>query len=146
MAITPDVDYLNVFSSGGNIIPSMTYGFDFDTGEISNIIDGIDAIEQFIQKAIVTIRFNFVIYSDQYGCEISDLFGKGFSEGFIQSEIERVIREALIYDDRIEDVNSFVVTIDGDTVYITFTVQTTQGTLNQKVTVIGGQSYVELVA
>lgn len=144
--ITPDINYIEVSSINEIKIPTRTYRFNFDTGEISIRIDGLEAVQQFIQKAIATVRFRFVIYSDQYGCEINDLFGKGFSEGFICSEIERVITEALIYDDRIEEVHSFDISLDGDTVYINFTVETAEGTLSQKVTVIGGKAYTELVA
>jgi hypothetical protein len=47
-----------------------------------------------------------------------------------------VIREALIYDDRIADVRDFVVRREGDGVFVEFTVVKTDGdTLTEEVTI-----------
>ncbi|MET3292264.1 DUF2634 domain-containing protein [Brevibacillus fluminis] len=112
--------------------PSRTYRLDMETGEISEQIDGKAAIEQFITKAILTIRYHFPIYSADYGCEIQSLFGRGFHERMIRSEIVRMIQEAILYDDRIERVSDFEMSAVGDEVYISFQAETVEGIISYK--------------
>ena len=45
------------------------------------------------------------MYSWNYGIELADLFGEPVS--YVCPELERRIREALLWDDRIEDVTNF---------------------------------------
>lgn len=139
MAINPllpqDERYIE---SEPEIQPSRTYALDFDNNEMGGIIDGEQAIRQFIRKAIKTPRFRFLIYDDEYGCELDDLIGANVSDALLQTEIPRVIREALIYDDRIENVSNFVITRKKDMVFIEFTVTTSDGTIiDEEVTLIG---------
>jgi phage baseplate assembly protein W len=116
--------------------PSLTYRLDFTNGAIGGLIDDDDALRQFIIKAIKTARFRYLIYDDQYGSELEDLIGADVTEAFLKEEIPRVIREALIYDDRIADVRDFIITRKGDEVYIEFTVEKTDGdTLTEEVTI-----------
>ncbi|NHN31123.1 DUF2634 domain-containing protein [Paenibacillus agricola] len=121
--------------------PSKTYSFDFNTGELGlSTVDGIDALRQFIAKAIYTARFRFLIYTSQYGCEIDDLIGQDVSTALLQAEIPRVLKEALIYDDRILDVRNFVIRrgtgTEADALYVSFTVDSvTNGTFTQEVVI-----------
>lgn len=108
--------------------PTRTYAFDFNTGEIGGIINGESAIRQFIRKAVLTSRFRFSIYDDDYGCELEDLIGEDIPIELLESEIPRVITEALIYDDRVDDVDDFVIDRDGDKLFIEFTVYLTDNT------------------
>jgi hypothetical protein len=116
--------------------PTKTYKLDFENGVIVDFIDGDDALRQFIVKAIRTARFRYLIYDDQYGSELEDLIGDDVTDAFLNEEIPRVIREALIYDDRIADVRDFVVRREGDGVFVEFTVVKTDGdTLTEEVTI-----------
>lgn len=104
---------------------SLTYSL-LDDG-IGGKIDGKEAIQQFIAKAIRTARNRFLIYDNQYGCELDDLIGANVTKELLEEEIPRVIKEALIYDDRISDVINFVITNKNDSVYISFTVLLVNG-------------------
>jgi hypothetical protein len=116
--------------------PTKTYKLDFENGVIGDFIDGDDALRQFIVKAIHTARFRYLIYDDQYGSELEDLIGADVTDAFLNEEIPRVIREALIYDDRIADVRDFVVRRESDRVYVEFTVVKTDGdTLTEEVAI-----------
>jgi hypothetical protein len=115
--------------------PTKTYKLDFETGKISGIVDGKDALKQFIHKAIITARFRFPIYDDQYGCELDDLIGQDIPYELFETEVKRVIKDALIYDDRINDVTNFNIEKTGDKVYISFTVDSIYGDLNNKVVI-----------
>ncbi|WP_337033193.1 DUF2634 domain-containing protein [Paenibacillus illinoisensis] len=129
MALTPDLNIQvpELFTS--EIQPSKTYSLDPNTGEIGRSIDGLQAMKQFIIKALRTIRFENIIYPDSYGAETDTVLGKDSSAGFIESELPRVITEALIYDERISDVSGFDIVQVGDSVTATFTVTTIAGTL-----------------
>jgi hypothetical protein len=116
--------------------PSLTYRLDYENGTIGGLIDGDEALRQFVVKAIQTARFRYLIYDDQYGSELEDLIGADVTDAFLNEEIPRVIREALIYDDRIADVRDFVVRRESDRVYIEFTVVKTDGdTLTEEVAI-----------
>ncbi|KQL18863.1 DUF2634 domain-containing protein [Cytobacillus solani] len=107
--------------------PSKTYRLSYESNEISGLIDGEEALRQFIIKAITTARFRFLIYDEQYGSELDELIGADVSLELLQMEIPRVITEALIYDDRVADVTDFEVTRDGDKLFVSFRVVTTEG-------------------
>lgn len=113
-----------------NSLPSKTYAFDFTTGEIRGNVDGREAIRQFIQKAIRTPRYQYLIYPRSYGCEIHSLIGQGYTSAFIESEMIRMITEALIYDERIERVRDFHIEQSDDRIRIAFQVDTTEGTIS----------------
>lgn len=123
MAIIPvalEEAEFEVIETTVTIEPSLT--FSLTPNGIGEKIDGIEAIRQFIAKAIKTARNRFLIYDDQYGSELDDLLGANVTRELLEEEIPRVIREALIYDERINDVTNFVVTSEGDKVFISFTV------------------------
>lgn len=107
--------------------PSKTYRLSYESNEISGLIDGEEALRQFIVKAITTARFRFLIYDEQYGSELDELIGADVSLELLQMEIPRVITEALIYDDRVADVTDFEVTRDGDKLFVSFRVITSEG-------------------
>ena len=113
--------------------PSKTYRL--GDGTIGGLIDGEEALRQFIVKAVRTARFRFLIYDDDYGSELEDLIGADISPELLQTEIPRIIREALVYDDRISDVVDFVINRESNNLYVAFRVVTTDGTeLTEEVT------------
>jgi Protein of unknown function (DUF2634) len=116
--------------------PSRTYALDFETGEIGGIIDGEAAIRQAIRKAIMTARFRYLVYGYEhlYGCELEDLIGQDLPIELLNAEIPRLISEALLVDDRITDVYNFTITREGDGLYVSFFVDTADGTLREEVT------------
>lgn len=107
--------------------------FDFATGDFiledgkPKVVEGIDALKVWIEKAIRTARYRWPIYTFNYGCELEDIIGHNIPRSVLESEVRRVIREALIYDDRIEDVRDFVIERTGDQLKVTFTVVTFLG-------------------
>jgi Protein of unknown function (DUF2634) len=141
MALIPDneTDILDeLLSEETEPQPSKTYYLDFENGRIGPMIDGDLALRQFIIKTIMTPRSRYLIYDDEYGTELEDLIGADVTDAFLQEEIPRVIREALIYDDRIADVRDFVVRREKDVVFIEFTIEKVDGetlTLTEEVTI-----------
>lgn len=84
---------------------SKTYKIDSFNGRITRKIDELEAIKQAIFKILQTERFENVIYDDSYGVELIGLIGK--PKEFVKSDIERIIKEALVVDERILGIENF---------------------------------------
>ena len=71
-------------------------------------------------------KYAFTIYSNDYGIETMDLYGMPVT--YVCPELERRITEALMMDDRIEDVTDFEFdTSNKRNVHVSFTVVTIFG-------------------
>jgi len=105
--------------------PSYTYKIDFENGVVTGYIDGLEAIKQAIFKILNTERYEYPIYSWNYGIELKDLFGQPIP--YVLPELKRRITEALMQDDRILSVDNFSFETNKNKVHVTFTVQTIFG-------------------
>lgn len=95
--------------------PSLTYKMRVDledgmAGQIVGHIDGREAVEQAVYKALNTERGEQEIYRNsngvyQYGIEIDDLFGKPIP--YVVPEVDRRVKDCLLQDDRITAVSNF---------------------------------------
>lgn len=128
-------DYLDRISGDDVIAPTKTYALNFGTGEIRNFIDDKEAVKQFIRKAIVTERSKWRIYTDDYGCELYSLIGTDVTDGFLRSEIPRMISEAIEFDERITSVNNVTSTRSGDAVKVVVDVTTIYGDVDVEVVI-----------
>lgn len=113
--------------------PSLTWGIDFEKGEVTGMIDDIDAIKQTIFLILNSERFRHEIYSWDYGVELQDLIGQQPSYAYL--EIERLIKEALMMDGRITGVSDFQFTRNKNDVTVRFTVKTSIGEIEAERTV-----------
>lgn len=113
--------------------PSLTYRIFFENFRIGNMIDDEAALRQAIIKAILTPRSFYYIYDDTYGCELWDLIGANVTEAYLESEIPRMVTEAIIYDDRINAVTDVSVRREGDSIFITLTVDSIYGEIDAEV-------------
>ncbi|MDR1629600.1 MAG: DUF2634 domain-containing protein [Oscillospiraceae bacterium] len=110
--------------------PSRTYWMDFGNCCIQGACDRLEALRQFIRKALCTERFAFLIYDAQYGSEIRRVqTAEHQSPALVASELELAVRDALIHDDRIEDVSDFSYSMTRDRLYLSFTVKSVFGAL-----------------
>lgn len=123
-----DVDnQINVLDIAFHDDVNKTYKMDIENERIQgHIADNIESVKQAVYKCLNTERYKHCIYSWNYGVELSDLFGKPIP--YVLPEIPRRIKEALLYDDRIEDVTDFDLKHgkNGD-VYAKFTVHSIFG-------------------
>lgn len=116
------------------VAPSKTYELDLAGGRIGRLgMDGREAVKQAIHKALSTRRYEYLIYSSDYGMEWSPEGLAGRS--MVESELERWIREALMPDDRITEVGDFRFRHEGDQVTVSFTAQTDFGSLTEELEV-----------
>lgn len=109
--------------------PSLTYKLDLDTGRIVGKVDGLEAFNQFILKALLTPRFHCLVYDNQYGSEIKDtVTDENATEELIRAEIPRLVEDALLCDGRILKVYDFEFEFNEDSCNVHFTADTIYGT------------------
>ena len=107
--------------------PTLT--FKIENGRIRGKVDEKQAMIQAVDKILQTERLVYPIYSDQYGNDLNDLIGKDM--GYARVEVERMIKEALLADDRVVDVDIDEVTeISRDTLEIKGTCVTVYGNID----------------
>lgn len=87
-------------------LPSLTYKMQLNETHVRGYTDGIEAVKQAVFKIIMTERYQYIMYSWNYGIELLDLFGEPVT--YVCPELKRRITEALVCDDRIQSVDSFV--------------------------------------
>ena len=105
--------------------PSLTWKLDLENKRITQMVDGLEAVKQAAFIILETERFAYLIYSFSFGSELQGLIGK--SPLFVQSEVRRLIREALLQDDRITDVRDLTFQSQGDSLLVEFTIVTIFG-------------------
>ena len=105
--------------------PSYTYKLDIDKGRIRGMTDEADAMLQAVYLILSVERYQYPIYSFNYGVELADLIGQ--SKDYVMSEAKRRITEALTQDDRIESVDGWAFETTKKSVIVTFTVHTIFG-------------------
>ena len=69
------------------------------------IVEGNEAIKVWVYKALLTPRYNYSIYSWNYGSELLGLIGKAYTPSLTKSEAKRYIEEALKINPYILEVN-----------------------------------------
>ena len=105
--------------------PSRTYKLDIDRGRIRGMTDEADAMLQAVYLILSVERYQYPIYSYNYGVELADLIGQ--PKDYVMSEAKRRITEALTQDDRIESVDGWAFETTKKSVIVTFTVHTIFG-------------------
>ncbi|WP_342510226.1 DUF2634 domain-containing protein [Sporosarcina sp. FSL K6-2383] len=107
-------------------LPTRTYKLDFKRGRCVGMTDKLDAMEQAIFKMMQTIRFEHLIYSDDYGFE--GMTGK--ERIFVQAELPRRVKETLLQDGRITSIEDFSLEFEKDKAFASLTAITIYGDVN----------------
>lgn len=114
--------------------PTRTYYMNLDRLHVRGYTDEQEAMKQAIFKILSTERYQYLIYSWNYGIETLDLLGEPVS--YVCPELERRITEALLYDTRIQSVDNFEFQLPKKgVVCVTFTTHTIFGDVEAERTV-----------
>jgi hypothetical protein len=114
-------------------LPSRTFRLTTDGDRIAGMTDGIEAVEQAVYLMLNVPRYQYLVYSWDYGVELSDLIG--MPAEYCLSEIKTRITQALLMDDRIQSVTDFVPQADKGKIHVSFNVNTSYGTINEEMEV-----------
>jgi len=107
-------------------LPSMTYNLDIESKRISGSITDEQALIQSVDKIMRTKRYANVIYNGLYGVDIDSLVGQSLS--YIEADLPRRVREALLQDERILSVDSVLIKkLTIDSVDVTITISSIYG-------------------
>ena len=124
MALLPDTEELEELT----IVEQSSNTFIAGEDQIAGMADGLEAMRQTVQNILQTERFDYQIYSTNYGVEFNDLVGA--DPDYIKAALPTRIEEALSVDDRILSVDDFTFDFSGDNAVVTCNVQTVYGTVN----------------
>lgn len=97
-----------------------TWELSLENNRFLGKIDGVEAVRQAVYFILNTERFQYRIFSSDYGVELQNLIG--VNRKYVDAVLEHRIKEALIQDTRIVGISDFSSTWKRNTVTLTFTV------------------------
>ena len=98
-------------------------------------VEGKEAVKIWLWKLFQTPRYRYLIFNWNYGHELENLIGQGYTQGYLNSEAERYVREAIEYNlkDYVTDVKNINVSFDEEILTIEFTAITPYGEVEVRV-------------
>lgn len=105
--------------------PGLTYRLDWEQKRISGRVDGLEAVKQAALKVLQTSRYEHLIYSPDYGTEWNLVLGQ--DRLLARPELRRLVSEALLQDERIQELRDVEIVWNGDTVSFSCTAVTIYG-------------------
>jgi hypothetical protein len=135
MSIFPFVesDVVDVGLNEINLPIPKEWAWDFESNDFlfknnkPYLVEGLEAVKIWAYKALSTERFKHEVYSWDYGSEINSLIGSGYSRAAVESEVPRLIWEALQSNPYIISTNDLNINFDGDSLSIELTIETIFG-------------------
>lgn len=110
--------------------PSRTWIIDRNTMQVGFMDEGLEAVRQSVEIALNVERFQWQIYNTNFGNELEELVGD--DADYIQSELPRMVDDALSVDDRVIDTADYIFSVNGDSMTVSFTVNTVYGQLTEE--------------
>lgn len=135
MAVLPDSGNINI-ASGVTFIqqPSLTWYINKQTNRIQGETDNLQAVQQAVEIILNVERFRWQIYSPNSGMQWDGLIGQ--NPGYVASEVQRRIRDALSVDERVLGISDFQYAMNGNAMTCSLTVNTVYGQTQNTVEVI----------
>lgn len=135
MAVLPNSGNANI-SSGVTFIqqPSLTWYINKETNRIRGETDGLEAVRQAVEIILNVERFRWQIYSPNSGMQWAGLIGQ--NPGYVASEVQRRIKDALSTDERVLGISNFEYTMNGNDFVCSLTVNTVYGNTQTTVEVM----------
>ena len=105
--------------------PGRTWYIDKTTNRIRGECDDWLAVRQAVEIILNVERFRWQLYRPYSGMQWEGLIGQ--DPGYVASELQRRITEALTMDDRVRGISNFTYTVTGDQLSAFLTVNTVFG-------------------
>lgn len=102
-----------------------TFKVDPDSGRIRGLVDELDSVKQAVWIMLSVPRFQHEIFSRNYGHDLQDLIGKPLD--YVLGDVRRMIREALLIDERIIDIDDFTIKKVGENLQVKFKIMSIYG-------------------
>lgn len=114
--------------------PTLTFYVDPISKKIKGTAQNFDVMQQAIEIMLSVERYKWQIYTSNFGMEFDGLIGE--DPGYVASELQRRISDALSIDNRIIGIEDFEYTVDDGVLTATLTVRTVYGNIDQQVEVV----------
>lgn len=134
MSLLPSfiLDEIEVYKSPEIKVPR-EYEIDYKTGQMTGkIVEGVEAIKVWIWLVLRIPRYRYLLFSWDYGNEYESLIGKSYSEEYLQAEAKRMTEDCLLMNEYITSIENFSVSFIGETLNLSFTVNTKYGAVEIK--------------
>ena len=95
---------------------------------ISGYVDELESLKQAIYKVLNTEKYEYPIYSFNYGIELESLIGK--DSDYVKIEFKRRIEECLLEDERVVEINNFEFIQNEDSLMCSFNVSSIYGEIS----------------
>ena len=106
--------------------PSLTWKIDKESQRIIGMVQGLEAVRQAVEIILNTERFRWQIYQPYSGMMWNGLIGQ--DPGYVSSELQRRIKDALLMDDRVTGISDFQYTVNNSNILsASLTVNTVYG-------------------
>lgn len=111
-----------------------TWFMDWQNKRINRYATEYEELAQTIQRALMTDRFYYQIYTWQYGSELQNLVGTKNIK-YIEGAIMKNIKDALVFEDRVLNIDEVKVNFTSEHQYkIDVAISTTLGTIRKELT------------
>ena len=91
------------------------------------IVTGLQAVLSWAYAALATVRCRHPVYSRDFGCEIEQLIGHGYTSDVKTVEAVRMVRDALTVSPYVKDVHDVAVDFAGNTLSISCILESIYG-------------------
>ena len=109
------------------------FKINIDRNSVGGFVDGLESVKQAAYLILNVERYDYIIYSWNYGVELKELIGQPRS--YVLSEVKRRVQEALLQDERIKSVGEFDIKLGKHYINATFEVNSIYGSFQQEVEV-----------
>lgn len=114
------------------------YAYDMDTASFKTkdgktyLVFGNEALKIKLWKLFMTEIYRWVVFPWDYGHELETLIGKAYTQGYVNSEAERYIKEAIerALSDYILRLDDLAVSFEEGVLYVDFKAVTIYGNLS----------------
>lgn len=129
----PDSSNMAVMGEDLPEMPNKTYYLDMEKKRIrGGLTNDLEAVKQAAYLILRTERYDYLIFSRNYGVELKELFGR--EKNYVLPMLVKNISEALMADDRIIEVKDFSFDAKSRGIYsVNFTVVSKYGEFSEGV-------------
>lgn len=104
------------------------YEIDFQTGQLTRkLVKGLEAVKTWVWMALQTARYRYQIYSWNYGNELENVLGTSYSQEYLESELQFLIKDCIFENEHIKEIKEFQCIKENDAIRISFFVVTEYG-------------------
>lgn len=134
MSIFPFISTTPTQEESGEALPLFAeFAYDFENNCLllenghPYLVERNEALKIWIYKALVTERFRYTAYDTDFGSEMDTLVGRNYNTDITNSELKRMIIEALMCNPYIEELGNWSFTPGRSGVRVQFDVTTIYG-------------------